>query len=885
MLKAVQPVCEYQIYPLGIGEARPRIGWRLESDARGVLQTAYEVEVSERPDFGAIVWQSGRVESDRSVLVELAGFEAESCKRYYYRVRVWSGNGEASDWSETAWWENGLLSPEEWRAQWIAAPESVIPADSEQLPCLRRDFAVKGPVGRARLYATAHGLYELELNGVRVGDSWFAPGWTSYRTRLQVQTYDVTGLLTEGDNAIGALLGNGWFKGNLAWKDQRNIYGDKQALLLELRIEYADGTEQWVGTDDRWTVSGSPILFSELYHGETYDATLEQPGWSAAGFDDSGWASAEIREIGYANLIPQENEPVRIIDELSPLALITTPSGEKVIDMGQNMVGWLQFTVVGAAGTRVSVDHAEVLDADGNFYIANMRSARNNNVYVLKGEGRETFAPRFSFQGFRYARLNGFAENIDLADFKGVVLHSDMTATGTFACSDPLVNQLQHNIEWGLKGNFLDVPTDCPQRDERLGWTGDAQMFIRTAAYLRRVGPFFAKWTRDLAADQREDGGVPFVIPQALGENDHSSAAWGDAAVICPWTIYLSYGDKRILERQFSSMTAWIEYIRRQGDNEYLWNTGFHFGDWLGLDSKPDTYIGATNRDLIATAFYAYSTSLVRKSAAVLGKTEEEKRYADLYDNVVRAFREEFVTPTGRLAVDTQTAHVLALQFDLLEGRAKERAIVRLGELLQESKDHLTTGFVGAPYLNLALSANGRNDLAYKLLFRQDYPSWLYQVTKGATTIWEHWDGIKPDGTFWSADMNSFNHYAYGAIGDWLYRHVAGIDTDEREPGYKKISIRPQPGEGLSWAEGRLDTGYGEVRSRWSKSEDGGMELQVTIPANTTATVELPGAAADGVTESGTALAAAAGVGSVAATAGGVILTAGSGAYTFNWKV
>ncbi|XID92755.1 family 78 glycoside hydrolase catalytic domain [Paenibacillaceae bacterium WGS1546] len=881
--------CEYRVNPIGIGVRRPRISWRLEADGRSIMQSAYEIEVAADPDFFRPLWHSGKVETDRSIHIELNGLAIESRKRYHYRVRVWVG-GEGSSWSEPAFFETGLLDKEEWRAEWIGvAKPGVGPTDKpaspeERSPLLRKAFTVGKGVKEARAYATALGLYELELNGARVGDACFSPGWTSYRHRLQVQTYDVTDLLKEGENAIGAWLGNGWYRGPLAWEDQYCIYGNRQALSLQLHIRYEDGSEQTVVSDGSWRTAGSPILMSEIYHGETYDARLELPGWSLPGYDDGDWEAVGIVERSNDALIAQENEPVRAIEEIKPVALIRTPKGEIVLDMGQNMVGWLRFTVRGDAGSEVVVHHAEVLDADGNFYTANLRAAKQEIRYVLKGGAAESFAPRFSFQGFRYARLTGFPEPIRLEDFTGVVLHSDMARTGSFACSDPLVNQLQHNIVWGLKGNFLDVPTDCPQRDERLGWTGDAQMFIRTAAYLNNVAPFFTKWCRDLAADQREDGGVPFVVPNVLDDKSFSSSAWGDAAVINPWTIYLCYGDERILEEQYESMKAWVEYIRKQGDNEYLWNTGFHFGDWLGLDSKPDTYVGATDRDYIATAFYAYSTSLLRKTAEVLGKAEDAAKYGELYERIVSAFREEFVTPNGRLSVPTQTAQVLGLTFGILGDAAKERAVSKLTELLEESKHHLTTGFVGTPYLNFALSDNGCNDAAYKLLFQQDYPSWLYQVTKGATTIWEHWDGIKEDGSFWSADMNSFNHYAYGAIGDWLYRRVAGIDTDERGAGYKRIVIRPQPGEGLSWAEGRLETMYGEVRSGWKRTADGGMTLDVTIPANTTAEIRLPGASLASVREGGASLDGVEGLSCIEQGDGYVAMSAGSGRYSFAWS-
>ncbi|WP_053372498.1 glycoside hydrolase family 78 protein [Paenibacillus sp. FJAT-27812] len=886
MLEIRELRCEYQKNPIGIGAAAPRLGWKLHSEERAVSQSAYEIELASDDRFADVIWQSGRMESEQSTHVELKSFTAESCKRYYYRVRVWNQRGEQSAWSETAFWEMGILSPKEWVGEWISAPLDLLQVESEPSPMLRKTFALTGAVKEARLYATALGLYELELNGQRVGDSYFTPGWTSYSHTLQTQTYDITELLAPSGNAIGAYLGNGWYKGNLAWSEQRCLYGDRLALLLQIRIVYEDGREELIVTDNSWKAAISQVQLSEIYHGETYDARLEREGWSTADYDDGegGWQAVELLQHGKQMLTPQINEPVRKQERLKPIAFFTTPKGERVLDFGQNMVGWVQFALQGEAGAEVTLLHAEVLDHEGNFYTDNLRAAKQTIKYVQKGAEREMYEPRFTFQGFRYVQLIGFPEKLELDDFTGVVLHSDMEDTGLFECSEPLVNQLQRNIKWGLKGNFLDVPTDCPQRDERLGWTGDAQMFIQTASYLSNVAPFFAKWLRDLEADQGEDGSVPFVIPQVLGENDSSSAAWGDAAVICPWTIYVCYGDKRILEEQYDSMKAWVSYVRRQGDNEFLWNTGFHFGDWLGLDAKSGDYVGATDRDFIATAFYAYSVSLVQKTAAVLNETEDAATYQELYAQILAALREEFVTATGRLAVPTQTAQVLALMFGLLDETAEKRAIAKLAELLEQNKFHLTTGFVGTPYLNHVLSAFGQNEAAYKLLLQQTYPSWLYPVTKGATTIWEHWDGIKEDGSFWSKNMNSFNHYAYGAIGDWMYRTVAGIQTVESAPGYKQILIAPQPGEGLSWAEGSLQTLYGKVSSKWVKSEDGAITLDVTIPPNTAAEIRLPGASAGAkVTESGGSLKGALGVTAVSETEAGVSIHVGSGSYQLAW--
>ncbi|MDF2836064.1 MAG: alpha-L-rhamnosidase, partial [Paenibacillus sp.] len=825
--------CEYKENPIGIDTDNPRLSWQIRSGSRSWLQAAYQLQVSYTPKWESLLWDSGKVLSSQSVHVETDDLRLASRQRYYYRVRAWSEQGEVTDWSETAYWEMGLLGANEWSADWISAPSALIPPESEVCPLLRRAFRVDKKVAEARIYATGLGLYELYVNGGRAGDCYLTPGWTSYDHHLQYQTYDVTDLIKPGSNAIGAMLGDGWYKGSLTGGHKKNVYGDRTALLMQLHIRFEDDEETVVATDASWKAFESPIRMSGIYDGETYDARLELPGWCDGRFDDGNWHGVDILTRDKHILRAQMNEPIRKTETLSPIQLLSTPSGERVLDMGQNMVGWVRFTVSGIAGQQVTLQHAEVLDVEGNFYTDNLRNAKQTIRYTLKGGGAETFEPHFTFQGFRFVKLIGFDETIRRDDFIGVVLHSDMEQTGDFRCSNPLVNQLQHNILWGQKGNFLDVPTDCPQRDERLGWTGDAQMFIRTSAHLMNVAPFFSKWLRDLASEQREDGGVPFVIPHVLKETSHSSASWGDAAVICPWVLYQCYGDKRILERQYGSMKAWIEYIRRQGDNEYLWNTGFHFGDWLGLDSKPDSYVGATDRELIATAFYAYSVSLVAKTARVIGKVEDAAVYEQLHGRVRDAFREEFVTPSGRLAVPTQTAHVLALMFDLVEDTAKERAVRKLETLLQETDFHLTTGFVGTPYLNLVLSRNGLSELAYKLLLQTDYPSWLYQVTKGATTVWEHWDGIKQDGSFWSLHMNSFNHYAYGAIGEWLYRDVAGIDVDEHAPGYKHIQIRPQPNEALTWAEAEYESMYGRIRVKWERTGEGGMEMTIAVPPNT----------------------------------------------------
>ncbi|WP_433744445.1 family 78 glycoside hydrolase catalytic domain [Paenibacillus amylolyticus] len=886
MFNVIHLRCEYRINPIGLDVKSPRLSWKLQSDRRNCMQSAYQVQLSLTKDFDEIAWDSGEKSTDQSIHVELDDFQPSPQTRYYYRIRAWDDTGSDSDWSETAYFEMGLMdSNNRWKAEWITAQ----PADNGERSCprMRKQFNVKQPVTSARIYVTALGLYELYMNNSRVGEDYFTPGWTSYRKRLQYQTYDVTHLLQHGQNTLGANLGDGWYRGYLGWNKEREIFGSTSALLLELHMKYADGTEECILSNGEWTAAPSAIRMSDIYMGETYDARMES-NWSDS--SQVNWSPVSVMEHPKDIIVAQENVPVTQVEQLQPIALLTTPQGARVLDMGQNMVGWVKFSIQGEAGQTVELHHAEILDHEGNFYTDNLRAAKQCIRYTCKGNGVETFEPHFTFQGFRYVKLVGFPEHVCLDEFTGVVLHSNMEQTGRFSCSSPLVNQLHHNILWGQKGNFLDVPTDCPQRDERLGWTGDAQMFVRTSSYLMNTAPFFTKWLRDLEADQGEDGGIPFFVPdlrsstsEGWGDTSHSSAAWGDAAVICPWTIYEMYGDARLLAEQYESMKRWIEYIHVQGDNPYLWNTGFHFGDWLGLDSKPDSYVGATDTDYVATAFYAYSVSLTQKAAEVLGKTDDAEYYKQLHTNIVHAFRNEFVTPAGKIAVPTQTAHVLALQFDLLDATARTRAVEQLAKLVKEAGNHLTTGFVGTPYLNPVLSDAGLHNLAYTLLFQEDYPSWLYQVTQGATTVWEHWDGIKEDGSLWSADMNSFNHYAYGAIGEWLYRYVAGIRSDEHQPGFRLVHIEPQPGPGLDWVEASLETMYGQVASSWHRLAEGEMEIRVHIPVNTRGTVRLPGAGAQLILEQGKPLEQVSEVQDIRTIGDDVEVRLGSGSYQFTY--
>lgn len=887
--KVIDLRVEYKRNPIGIDVRKPRLSWRIETSARGFMQSAYEIRVAleEKNLATSPLWNSGRVDSDQSVHIRYDGPPLKSSTRYFWQARVWDASGRPSAWSDAAFWEMGLLDAADWRADWIEPDLEENPKASGPAPLLRREFKTSGRIARARAYVTSRGLYEMHLNGRRIGDEVFTPGWTSYNKRLQYQTYDVTGLLRSGDNAVAVLLGDGWYRGYIGFTSQRNFYGERLALLCQIRITYEDGREETIGTDQSWKATTGPILMSDIYNGEKYDARLEKAGWMDPGYDASRWSGVRVASHGKENLIAPAGPPVRRIEEIKPVRIFKTPAGETVADLGQNMVGWVRLRVEGPAGTTVTLRHAEVLDKAGNFYTENLRAAQQRVQYTLKGQGVEVYEPHFTFQGFRYVAVEGYPGELKPESLTGVVIHSDMARASEFETSNAMINQLQHNIIWGQKGNFLDVPTDCPQRDERLGWTGDAQVFARTAAFNMDVAGFFTKWLKDLAADQLPNGAVPHVIPDVLsapGRPAAGSAAWADAAVIIPWTIYLSYGDRRILEEQYPSMTRWVDYMRTRAGDDYIWDGDFHFGDWLAFATTRSDYPGATTaKELIATAFFAYSTDLVRRTAAILGKQADAARYGEQVEKIKSAFRREFVTAAGRVGENTQTAYALALQFDLLPEEQRAEAAKRLAREIRERK-HLTTGFVGTPYLCHVLSRYGYLDEAYLLLNREQYPSWLYPIKQGATTIWERWDGLKPDGSFQDKGMNSFNHYAYGAIGEWMYRVMAGIEIDPEAPGYKRIRIAPHPGGGLTSVRASHETMYGKVISSW-KMMDGRFELAIEVPPNTRARVRLPRAQMAGVTESGRTLKEGDGISGVKQDGDSVVLETGSGRYVFSYAM
>ena len=861
MLRVSKIRMEYEENPVGLGSL-PWFGWVLVSDRKNVLQTAYQLQIARGTAFLDPVYDSGWVNSPESAHVtELAKWSRRaagdspgwlrSCTRYFVRARVRDGV-EESPFSPVSSFVTALLDGTEWQASFISAE---FPADRDRSGStyLRKRIRIEGEVESAYVCVTALGLYQLYINGKRTGGDELTPGWTSYRKHLCYQTYDVTGLLSPGENTIGALVGAGWYKGKMGFLLHRNNYGERTALLLQLVVRCRDGREEIFSTDESWLGTDGPVLFSEIYDGEIYDAGKEIPDFSRNSLDTSDWRPVEKLEFPMEALTPQAAGKVRVMETLPVYRIFKTPQGDTVLDFGQNLTGWPQFRVRAQKGREVRLRCFETLDADGNVYTANLRSAKQEIRYFCKGEGEETFRPHFTFQGFRYIHVIEWPGEPLPDDFTACVLYSRMERTGSFSCSHPLVNRLQKNILWSMKGNFLDIPMDCPQRDERMGWTGDAQIFCRTACYQMNTYTFYRKWLKDVAADQTPEGGVPHMVPDIisgreetdwlLSQGTHSAAAWADVAVILPWTLYLVFGDKVILEEQYESMKKWVGFMREHAVDD-IWNYRLQFGDWVALDAEEGSYFGATPNDLTCTAYYAYSTGLLARIAGILDRKEDARAYRALYERIVAKFQRTFFTKEGFLTAQTQTAHIIALYFDLAPETYREKTAGRLKELLEKEGGHLVTGFVGTPYFCHALSGSGYGKEAYALLEKEDFPSWLYQVKAGATTIWEHWDGLKPDGTMWSPDMNSFNHYAYGAVGDWLYRVVLGLEIDERDPGYHHSVISPRTDTSLRYAEGSYESIYGRIRIRWEQGEDMDTRiLNVTIPHNTTASLILePGA-------------------------------------------
>ena len=842
--------CDYMENPLGFDFDNPTLCWKIEGKGQNRSQTAYRIQVSSDSDFSDLMLDTQKVQSDASIGYRLQIVLAPRT-RYFWRVCIWDESDRQSAWSEAAWFETGKYN-EQWKAQWIGW--------EKEFPQLRSDFKVEKPVRSARAYACGVGLYVMFLNGQRVGDEYLSPNFNAYDSWLQYQTYDITSLLCPGDNAVGCQLGNGYYKGRVNWPEIRaefgdrwNIFGDKLAFLCEIHIEYQDGTEAVFVTDDSWRVTYSPFLRTEIYDGEVFDSRKIVEGWCCREYSTADWESVLTVNIDKSLLTARKSLPVKIHERFPVAQVIHTPADEWVLDFGQNFAGFISFETDAPADTELLFQFGEALDKEGNFYRDNLRTALAEICYVADGQKR-SYRPSFTFFGFRYVKVTGWPGVLKPKFFVGEALYSDLVQTGDFECSDARVNQLFRNSMWGQKSNFVDVPTDCPQRDERMGWTGDAQVFCRTASMNMNTAAFFRKYLYDLAVEQEKDGFVPVTVPNYLRKTgiwQDPITGWADAATIIPWTMYVYYGDKAVLKRQYSSMKSWVDFMQRSdtlGVDRYY---GFHLGDWLAQDTKdPDNFFGLTPTDLIATAYYALSSDIVARAARVLGKDADAEYYRSLSSRVREAFRREYVSQNGRVVSETQTAQAIALFFDLLLPEQRAVTAEHLAERLRIDHVQLTTGFLGTPYLCPALSDNDLNEYAYALLLQTRCPSWLYEVEMGATTVWERWNSIRPDGSFGPVNMNSLNHYAFGAVCEWLYRWVAGINPSETAPGFKHSILRPMPNSLLQSAKASIDTPHGLLSSRWELVE-GKIYLEFRIPFNATAEIILPDAEGKEVLENG----------------------------------
>ncbi|MBR7831763.1 glycoside hydrolase family 78 protein [Actinospica durhamensis] len=829
---------------LGIGVSAPRLSWTLPGHP--LIQDAYELEISRGRDGETSC--TGRVSGSEQRLVAWPGRPLASRERAGVRVRVWTdGAPSPSEWSEPGVVEAGLLEP----CDWVAAPVGAAwPEDAEgtRRPSrVRRDFELTRPISRARLYITAHGLYEAEINGVRVGDDALSPGWTVYPQRLRYYTYDVTERLSLGANTIGGWLGDGWYRGKYGFDGgTRNIYGTDQSLIAQLEVVHDDGSTTVVATDGTWSAAPSPITESGLYEGEIFDARLHDPAWSTPDRPDAdaGWTAVAVRQRDVRTLVAPQGPAVRCTEEVAPVSILRRDGGRLLLDFGQNLVGRLRITLDAPADTVVTLRHAEVLE-HGELAVRPLREASSTDVYVSDGTGPQTWEPRFTLHGFRYAEIDGWpTAQLDPGAVVARVYHTDMRRTGWFECSDPLVNRLHENVVWSMRGNFVDLPTDCPQRDERLGWTGDIQVFAPTAAFLYDCAGMLDSWLVDVGIEQLPDGTVPWYVPVIPGEPMWTpiqpGAAWGDVSTLTPWLLYQRFGDADLLRRHFETGKKWVDLMDRLAGPTRLWDTGFQLGDWLDPAAPPDDPAsGRTDKYLIATAYFAWSARHLARIAQTIGEDLQAHRYKTLADQVASAFRARWAHPDGLMRVDSPTAYALALQFELITSpAARKRAGDRLAELVLADDAKIATGFVGTPLLCDALTEAGHIDVAYSLLLQTQCPSWLYPVTQGATTIWERWDSMRPDGSLNPGGMTSFNHYALGAVADWLHRVVAGLEATS--PGYRTIRFRPRPGGRIISAKARHETPYGTAAISWELVADT-LNVDVTVPAGCTAELELPG--------------------------------------------
>lgn len=809
------------VNPLGYDLGQPTISYVVR-DTLAKKQEKAQILVSLDEDFSALLYDSGETDTITSTAFPLP-IDLEPETRYYWKVRVWADNGESAE-SPAAWFETAKGG--DWKADWITPC-----TPKEMQMSVFKTLNITKPVVRCRMYLTGVGLYELYINGEKQGDECLLPGFCDYDTWIQYQTWELT--LQSGENEIEVLLGDGWYKGWYGLRQTEENYGDRLACIGELHIFYEDGTTEVITTDPTWQARKSRVVSSGIYPGEVYDAAL----------DISETFPVEKADLDKGKLSPRLSPPIKIHERIKPVELIHTPAGETVLDMGQNMVGWLGFHCKAPRGTKLYFQFGEILQ-DGNFYNENLRTAKAEFTYIADGTECDV-RQHFTFYGYRFVKITGWDGEPDINDFRGLVIHSEMEELGDIETSDPLVNQLIHNAKWGQKGNFVDVPTDCPQRDERYGWTGDAQIFSGTACFNMDTYAFYTKYGKDIYAEQQKlNGSVPDVVPVANYPGD-GSTAWGEAATVIPWNVYLHYGDKGILKRQYASMKAWVDYMKGEDDRSggrRLWQSGFHYGDWLALDGNVEGGVyGATDPHLIASGYYYHSTMIVAKTAKLLGKEADAEAYGSLAEEIRNAFIREYFTPAGNLSVDTMTAYVVVLYMGLTPDYAYERVCRGLLNKLKKNRYHLNTGFVGTPYLCRMLSENGMNDLAYHLLLEKGFPGWLYEVLMGATTVWERWNSVLPDGKISGTEMNSLNHYAYGSIVEWMYRNMLGIQPMEEGAGFKKFRVAPAPNYQISWAKGCLRSAAGMIKSSWT-IDGKKLKMIVTVPFDAEAEIVLPDA-------------------------------------------
>jgi len=832
--------CELLDTPLGVDVPAPRLSWEVHGDGRERRQTAYRVRVASAPALldgeAADLWDSGRVGSGDSAHVAYAGVPLRSAQSAWWSVQLWDESDRAGAPSSPARFEMGLLSPADWTASWIGAGARPRTHDGGRAcPQLRGTFHLRRPVRRARAYVSALGVYELWCNGERAGDERLLPGWTDYRRRIPYTVHDLTALLHQGDNALGAVLGDGWYCGHVAFNGRRNFWGRSPSLCAQVLVEYDDGSREWLGTDSSWRLAFGAVLASDMQMGETYDARRELRGWSTPAYDDSGWRPVSVLRRPAAPLESRRCEPVRVTETLAPVAVTRTGAGTHLVDLGQNMVGWVRLRLHRLPrGTRIRLRFAEMLDGNGRIYTENYRAARCTDTYVARGDAVEEWEPSFTFRGFRYVEVSGHRGDLDAAQVEGRVAHTDAPVAGGFECSDPMLNRLWHNVLWGQRGNFLEVPTDCPQRDERLGWMGDAQIFAPTATLNMDVAAFYAKWLQDVADAQREDGAFADVAPEPPDCGTSASApAWADAGVIVPWVMWERYADRALLQRQYPSMRRWVDHVHA-ANPDLLWRNGRgnDYGDWLSVEAD-------TPKEVLATAFFARSAELLARSAGVLGIEEDARRYGALHDRIRSAFIGAHVDADGRVEGGTQCAHVLALRFGLVPPQLRERTAAHLVADIEKRDWHLSTGFVSVGHLLPVLDEMGRLDVAWRLLLQDSFPSWLFSIRHGATTIWERWDGWTPEKGFQTWHMNSFNHYSFGSVAEWIYDRAGGIALDPGAAGFARVLVRPRPGGGVTWARAWHRSIRGVVRTAW-RVEDGVLHLDLEVPANTTARVVLP---------------------------------------------